>query len=311
MVGAADSGTRLDQFLANQGLPFSRSQIKRRIAEGEVALNEKPARAAARLRKGDRVRFTPPAPAPSEVAPEPIPLKILYEDAHLLALDKPAGLVVHPAPGHQAGTLVAALLHHCRDLRGIGGTLRPGIVHRLDKDTSGVLVVAKDEPTLVALGRLFKSHTLVRQYLALVSPAPDPPAGQWQTPYGRDPRHRKRFSSRVRAGKPASTRYRTLERLAGGQAALVEATLLTGRTHQIRVHFRDHGFPVLGDPVYGKPPGDSRVREIARALGRQALHARTLEIVHPVTGAPLALRAEPPPDFGEALARLRAVRGAR
>src|SRR5262249_11028512 len=159
--------------------------------------------------------------------PEDIPLRVLHEDAHLVVVDKPAGMVVHPAAGHATGTLVAALLHRIADLRGIGGELRPGIGHRLDKDTPGVLVVAQDEPTRRALQALFKAHTLERRYLALVAPPPTPVAGEWRTLYGRDPHERKKFSSRVRAGKPAITRFRTLERL--GAAALVEAELLTGR----------------------------------------------------------------------------------
>ena len=299
---------RLDQFLAAQGLPYSRAQIQRRISAGEVLLNGAPAKPSARVREGDQVRFTPPEPVPATLEPEAIPLAILYEDAHLIAIDKPAGMVVHPAAGHARGTLVHALLHHCRDLAGIGGELRPGIVHRLDKDTSGVLVVAKDEPTLVSLQALFKAHRLERRYLALVAPAPAPPAGEWRTLYGRDPRDRKKFSSRVRSGKPALTRYATLERLAGGAAALLELTLLTGRTHQIRVHCRDHGCPVLGDSVYGRPPRDPRARQVARVLGRPALHARWLALEHPATGARLELSAPPPADFAAALASLREAR---
>jgi 23S rRNA pseudouridine1911/1915/1917 synthase len=307
VVMPAEAGARLDQFLAAKGLPFSRAQLARRIEAGEVALNDRPAKPAARLRTGDRVHFRPPPPVPVALEPEAIPLAILHEDAHLIVVDKPAGMVVHPAAGHARGTLVAALLSHCRDLAGIGGELRPGIVHRLDKDTSGVLVVAKDEPTLVALQARFKAHDLERRYLALVAPPPRPPAGEWRTHYGRDPRDRKKFSSRVATGKPAITRYTTLEVLAGGAAALVEAQLLTGRTHQIRVHFRDHGSPVVGDPVYARPPRDPRVREVARALGRQALHARVLALRHPQTGAALRFESPPPPDFAAALERLRGL----
>jgi 23S rRNA pseudouridine1911/1915/1917 synthase len=307
-VAASDAGARLDRFLAAQGWPHSRAQIQRRIEAGEVSVNGRPARPAQKLRAGDRVRWRPPPPEPPQgLSPEAIPLAVLYEDAHLVVIDKPAGLVVHPAAGHPTGTLVHALLHHCPDLAGIGGERRPGIVHRLDKDTSGVLVVAKDEPTLRGLQALFAAHDLERRYQAIVAPAPSPSAGEWRTLHARHPRDRKRFSSKVTRGKPAVTRYRTLERLARGAAALVEATLATGRTHQIRVHFRDHGYPVLGDPVYGRRPSDARVAEVARSLGRQALHAGHLGFRHPITGHLLALDAPPPRDFADALAQLRAL----
>jgi 23S rRNA pseudouridine1911/1915/1917 synthase len=308
-VELSQAGTRLDQFLASRGLPHSRSQIKRRIDEGEVRINGLPAKAATKVRAGDQVDFSPPPPLLAALEPEAIPLQILYEDADVIAIDKPPGRVVHPSLGHASGTLVAALLAHCRDLPGIGGERRPGVVHRLDKDTSGVLLFAKSERALTRLQARWKTHDLTRCYRVLVAPAPTPAAGEWRTLHGRDPRDRKKFSSRVSVGKPAITRYRTLERLAGGAAALVEATLMTGRTHQIRVHFRDHGSPVLGDLVYGRTPRDPRLREIARALGRQALHARLLAIAHPITGEPLELIAEPPADFAAALAALRALPG--
>jgi 23S rRNA pseudouridine1911/1915/1917 synthase len=307
VVDAAFAGARLDQFLAAQGLPFSRSQIKRRIDEGEVRVGGKPAKPSHKLHVGDVVEFAPPPPTTMALAPEAIPLRILYEDRHLIAIDKPAGLVVHPAAGHATGTLVQALLHHCHDLAGIGGELRPGIVHRLDKNTTGALVVAKDEPTLTALQALWKAHDLDRRYIALVAPAPAPAAAEWRTLYGRDPHDRKKFSSRVATGKPAITRYTTLERLADGQAALVEVTLKTGRTHQIRVHFRDHGCPVLGDPVYGRAPRAPAIAAVAKALGRQALHARSLSFRHPITAEPLAFEAPPPDDFVRALEGLRTL----
>src|SRR5262249_1940097 len=284
---------------AGEAPPSSRAQIHRRTPEGGGRVNGAPAKPATKLRVGDRVRFAPPPPVKVALAAEDIPLRVLYEDAHLVVIDKPPGMVVHPAAGHKTGTLVSALLHHVRDLRGIGGELRPGIVHRLDKDTSGVLVVAKDEPTLVALQALFKSHTLERRYLAIVAPAPAAASGEWRTLYGRDPRDRKKFSSRVKTGKPAVTRWRVVERL--GPAALVEAELLTGRTHQIRVHFRDHGSPVVGDPVYARTPRDPLVREVAKELGRQALHARLLAFAHPMTGAALRFESPPPADFQAAL----------
>jgi 23S rRNA pseudouridine1911/1915/1917 synthase len=304
-VGPAAEGQRLDQFLAGQELPHSRSQIKRRIDEGEVQVNGAAAKAARRLRAGDRVTFSPPPPAPATPQAEAIPLQVLHEDAHLIVVVKPAGLVVHPAAGHAAGTLVNALLHRCRDLQGIGGELRPGIVHRLDRDTSGVMVVAKDEPTLLGLQAQFKRHTLRRAYVALVDGVLAADAGRFETLYGRHPVHRKRFTTKVTAGRTAVTNWRVLERLAG--ATLVEARLETGRTHQIRVHFREHGHPLVGDRVYGRPARDPAVRAAAAALGRQALHARELGFRHPVTGAELHFETPVPADLQAAIDALRAL----
>jgi 23S rRNA pseudouridine1911/1915/1917 synthase len=293
----------LDAWLARRGLPYSRSQIRRRIDEGEVQVGGQAAKAARKLRGGERVRFAPPPPVAVEDRPEDIPLKVLYEDAQLIVIDKPAGMVVHPATSHQAGTLVNALLHHCGDsLAGVGGERRPGIVHRLDKDTSGVMVVAKDEPTLVALQTQFHARTLDRQYLALVDGVVAE-RGTFRSKYGRDPQDRKKFSSRVTTGKRAVTHWKVKERLAG--ATLVEVRLETGRTHQIRVHFRDAGHPLVGDRVYGRLPRDARLRQIAAGLGRQALHAEVLGFVHPRTGERLRFHTEPPADFQRALAALR------
>ena len=262
-----------------------------------------PARPARKLRAHERVVFTPPPPVAVEDLPEDIPLDVLYEDAHLIVIDKPAGLVVHPATSHQAGTLVNALLHHCGDsLAGVGGERRPGIVHRLDKDTSGVMVVAKDEPTLVGLQQQFHDHDLERKYLALVEGVVAE-RGSFKTKYGRDPRDRKKFSSEVQTGKRAVTHWRVVERLPG--ATLVEVSLETGRTHQIRVHFADHGHPLLGDRTYGRPPREPALRAVARALGRQGLHAHVLGITHPITGQRLRWSTPPPADLQAALASLR------
>lgn len=298
------AGQRLDAWLATRELPYSRSQLQRRIAEGEVTVDGAVVRSASRkLRPGERVVLVPPAPTSTIDEPEDIPLTVLYEDAHLIVLDKPAGLVVHPATSHQRGTLVNALLHHCGpEQLAIGGERRPGIVHRLDKDTSGVMVAAKDEPTLVGLQQQFHEHTLTRRYLALVEGVVAE-EGCFRTRHGRDPHDRKKFSSRVSSGKRAVTHWMVRERLRG--ATLVEVRLETGRTHQIRVHFKDHGHPVVGDPVYGHKPRDPRLREVHDALGRQALHAAVLGFVHPATGAYLERTSEPPEDMRRALATLR------
>jgi 23S rRNA pseudouridine1911/1915/1917 synthase len=213
-------------------------------------------------------------------------------------------MVVHPATSHQAGTLVNALLHHCGDsLTGVGGERRPGIVHRLDKDTSGVMVVAKDEPTLVELQAQFQAHSLDRRYLALVEGVVKE-QGTFRSRYGRDPRDRKKFSSKIATGKTAVTHWQVKERLSG--ATLIEVRLETGRTHQIRVHFKDAGHPVVGDRTYARPPREPRLRGVAERIGRQALHAHVLEITHPTTGARLRFQTEPPADFLVALAALRA-----
>jgi 23S rRNA pseudouridine1911/1915/1917 synthase len=268
-------------------------------------VGDPPAAPSRKLREGDVVVWTPPPVAETDIAAEAIPLEVVYEDRWLVVIDKPAGLVVHPAPGHEAGTLVNALLAHCRDLRGIGGELRPGIVHRIDKDTSGLLVVAKDDGTMNALAAAFKAHTVERVYDALVAGKPPAASGRIDTLYGRDPRDRKKFSSRVRTGKRAVTNWKVAERFPG--AARIEARLETGRTHQVRVHMAALGCPLLGDRVYGRPPREPALRAIAAGLGRQALHARSLGFTHPATGERLAFSAELPADMRQALAALRAL----
>jgi 23S rRNA pseudouridine1911/1915/1917 synthase len=330
------AGQRLDVFLAQKGLPYSRSQLGRRIEEGEVRLDGNPTKPGQRVRAGQRIRFAPPPPVPTSDLPEALPLDILYEDRHLIVLCKPAGMVVHPAPGHERGTLVNALLHHCGPLPAppprpaalaapddgeddeededepraelsIGGQRRPGIVHRLDQGTSGVLVCAKDEPTLVGLQAQFQVHSIARRYVALVEGVA-PERGSFNTRYGRHPRDRKRFTGRS-GGKKAVTHFAVLERLPG--ATLVEVQLETGRTHQIRVHFSEAGYPVLGDPLYGRSSRQRLLHEVCQGLSHQALHARLLGFVHPMTGQQLSLQAPPPPDFLLALARLRAALPAR
>jgi len=298
----AEAGERLDRALAARSLGFSRSTLQRWIEEGRVRVDGEAATRKSRAVAGATVVIEPAPPPPSDAAPEDIPLTILYEDDDLLVIDKPPGLVVHPGAGHPSGTLVNAIVHHA-GLEGVGEGTRPGIVHRLDKDTSGVMVVAKTPRAHEALVAMFQRHALDRRYLAIVVGAP-PDRATHDTLHGRHPVHRKRFTSRTERGRRAVTHVEVRERLRG--AALVSCRLETGRTHQIRVHLADAGTPVLGDPLYGGRPAVREVREVGDALGRQALHAAVLAFAHPITGAPLAFETAPPADF---LAALEALRG--
>jgi 23S rRNA pseudouridine1911/1915/1917 synthase len=268
------------------------------------------------VRVGDAIIVAIPAPTPVEAIAEDLPLAILYEDADVIVVDKPAGLVVHPAAGHPRGTLVNALLFHCHDLSGIGGALRPGIVHRLDKDTSGVMIATKNDRAHAAVSAAFAAKSrgepggIVREYLAITAPPPPAPRGTLRTLHGRHPSDRKRFSSRVERGKSAVTHWTVVEPLAvspGGKpaAAVVRFRLETGRTHQIRVHAADHGWPLIGDTLYGKPPRP--LAAIAHALGRQALHAAVLEFDQPTTGARLRFESPLPADLVAARDALRAL----
>jgi 23S rRNA pseudouridine1911/1915/1917 synthase len=309
-VFASDERARLDQFLVDQLAAseptLTRSQLKRLIEAGDVTVNGAPSKTGHKLKPGDVIDVTILPPTEISARPQPMDLTILYEDAHLIVVDKPAGLVVHPAPGHPDGTLVNGLLAHCTDLAGIGGELRPGIVHRLDKDTSGVLVVAKDDATHHALVDRFRAHDLVREYIAVVAPAPRWSRTTFDTLYNRHPVHRKKFSSRVRAGKRAVTHAEVTTRF-GDHAAQILCRLETGRTHQIRVHCADHGTPVVGDPLYARPPRHPDLAALAAALGRQALHATGLGLDHPITGEPLRFVSEPPPDMAALIRGLRAL----
>jgi 23S rRNA pseudouridine1911/1915/1917 synthase len=303
VVGEEHAGQRLDVFLTAVVVAESRSQLTRHITEGAVLVGGARAVPSRKVRAGDVVTWTPPAVVTTALVAEEIPLVVVHEDPQLIVIDKPPGLVVHPAPGHAQGTLVNALLARVGDLRGIGGELRPGIVHRIDKDTSGLLVVAKDDATMVALGAAFKAHDIDRVYEALAVGKPPAADGRIETLHGRDPRDRKKFSIKVKTGRKAITNWRVVERL--GDATRIEAKLETGRTHQVRVHMAALGLPLLGDALYGRPPRDPALREIARALGRQALHARKLGFRHPKTGKWLEFTSEPPADFAAALAALR------
>ncbi len=285
------SGSRLDSAVALRQPDLSRSRIRRLIEAGWITVSGVRVKVAYRLRSGDRVEGRVPAPEPLELRPEPIPLDVVYQDASLIVVDKPAGMVVHPAAGRSSGTLVHALLHHCDDLSGIGGMLRPGIVHRLDKGTSGLLVVAKSDAAHRALSAQFKCHSVDREYLALVRGAPKREHGSVDAAIGRHPGDRKRFSTRARSGRRAVTHWSVEARFA--ELTLLRVRLETGRTHQIRVHLTSIGLPVVGDPVYGGG------RVISRALGleRQALHAAVLGFDPPEAGARLRFESPLPADL--------------
>jgi 23S rRNA pseudouridine1911/1915/1917 synthase len=307
-VDGDGAGERLDALIAARVEGLSRAQVQRLIEDGCVQLNGRAlGKAGHKARRGDALVVTVPPPAPIEVVPEAIPLAIVYEDADLIAIDKPAGMVVHPAAGHPRGTLVNALLFHCGDLSGIGGALRPGIVHRLDKDTSGVMIATKNDRAHAVVSAAFAAKSrgepggILREYLGIAAPPPPAASGTLRTLHHRHPTDRKRFSSRVTSGKPAVTHWTVVEPLAG--AALVRFRLETGRTHQIRVHAADHGWPLVGDPLYGRTPRG--LAPVADALGRQALHAALLELDHPTTGRRLRLEAALPDDLRAALAALR------
>ena len=300
-------GARLDRFLADQPDFPSRAQLQRLIGEGRVLLNGRPAKASSKVRPGDRIEVELPDPIPDRALPEDIPLAILYEDEHLLVLDKPAGMLTHPYPGRMGGTLVNALLFHCRDLAGIGGKIKPGIVHRLDKLTSGVMVAAKNDAAHQGLAQQFKAHSLTRAYLALVHGRMEKERGTIQSVIGRHPRHRLKMTGRASRGKTAITHYQVKARYP--DFTLVECRLETGRTHQIRVHLSEAGHPLVGDPLYGggrQPP--SRLtpaqHSALKHLKRQALHAYLLGFVHPVTGQRLEFTSEPPADFKAVLKAL-------
>jgi 23S rRNA pseudouridine1911/1915/1917 synthase len=307
VVTAAQAGERVDrvcaELLAAEGV--SRSLVAKLCERGEVRLAGSPVRASARVRAGDALDVRVPPPEPTTALPEDIPLRIVYEDQALMVVDKPAGLVVHPARGHATGTLVNAVLHHA-DVDEDDDPVRPGIVHRIDKDTSGLLVVAKTSAAREGLIAQFRAHSIERAYTALTQGVP-PDGATYDTLHGRHPTDRVRFTTRVREGKRAVTRVFVDEVLAGGAVARVRCELETGRTHQIRVHLAEAGFPLLGDALYGRRPADPRAARIASALGRQALHAARLGFVHPVTGAPMRFESAPPDDFAAALRALRAL----
>ena len=294
---------RLDAYLREQLPDVSRGTVQRLIESGFIRVNGAHARLTQSPQAGDRIEVTWPPPAPAEAVAQDIPLDVLYEDADLLVLNKPPGLVVHPAAGHEDGTLVNALLHHCAgQLSGVGGVARPGIVHRLDKDTSGCLVVAKHDAAHLKLAEQFAGRETRKIYQAIVCGALTEGAGDIRAGVARHPSHRKRMAV-TEGGRDAWTSFRVRERLEG--STWVEALLHTGRTHQIRVHFQHLGHPLVGDETYGKKP-NSRLAEVTgyRAM-RQMLHAWKLGFRHPGTGEPVEFEAPLPPDFVEAVGALR------
>lgn len=295
-AAAADRGRRLDVVVAERHPRYSRSRVALLAGRGQVLVDGVPRKPAFLLRVGQRIRVLGLPSDPVSVVPEAIPISVVHEDADVLVVNKPAGLTVHPAPGHPAGTLVNAVLARVPTLSGIAGTLRPGIVHRLDKDTSGLLVVAKTDDAYRSLAAQVRSRTVTRVYLALVRGAVRKESGTIAAPIGRHPTHRTRMAV-VPHGRPAVTHFSVLERLAGW--TLLECRLETGRTHQIRVHLLHIGHPIVGDPVYG----GARAAEIHR----QALHAVRLAFTHPRTGARVAYAAPLPEDFAALLEHLRSL----
>jgi 23S rRNA pseudouridine1911/1915/1917 synthase len=311
-VTRKDHGKRLDQFLSETNLSLSRSRAKNLIERHLIFLNQKPAKPSAHVQAADTVSGSLPEPEALSMEPEPLPLTILHEDPSIIVIDKPPGMVVHPAYGNPSGTLVNALLYHCNDLAGINGVLRPGIVHRLDKDTSGAMVVAKEGEAFHDLTKQFKNRTVKKIYWAIVYGRMGQDEGLIESAIGRHPTQRKRMSTRTKRGREAVTRWKKLEGFDG--CTLLEVFPQTGRTHQIRVHLSSIGHPVLGDPLYGRKgrPGaihDPVLRECTKRMNRQALHAQRLEFTHPRTGERVQFVSPIPQDMKDVLECLRCHSG--
>lgn len=307
ITGTTETPARLDKALAD-ATGLSRARVQGLLEDGRVEVAGKPATSAsAKLAAGTAFRITVPPATAAEAAPEDIPLTVTYEDEHLIVIDKPAGMVVHPAAGNYTGTLVNALLHHCRgQLSGIGGVARPGIVHRIDKDTSGLLVVAKSDAAHEGLAAQFAAHTVHRRYLAVCAGHPSPSTGTIDARVGRSDSDRKKMTvlpNNSSRGKTAITHYTVLERF--DHAALIECRLETGRTHQVRVHFASIGHALVGDPAYARIP--KALRPVVEELGfaRQALHAAELGFEHPVNGELIHFRSDLPGDMQELIDQLR------
>jgi 23S rRNA pseudouridine1911/1915/1917 synthase len=314
-VSAGETPKRLDIFLSTHTADLSRAAIQRLIEKGAVTVNGKRPKPSQKIKPGDAIAWDVPKPAPLEIGGEPIPLDVLFEDESLLVLNKPTGIVVHPAPGHWSGTLVNALLYHMqsgavaegKSFASIGGRERPGLVHRLDKGTSGVMVIAKTDAAHQGLSKQFKAHTINRVYWALVGGSVKGRTGRVELAIGRDTKNRKKISSRTTAPREAVTEFQVVERFgpkqSGKEATLIEVRPQTGRTHQIRVHLASLGHPLLGDDTYG----GRRAGTIGEAqIERPMLHARTLGFTHPVTGKHLEYTVPPPADMEALLQLLRA-----
>jgi 23S rRNA pseudouridine1911/1915/1917 synthase len=296
-VGTKLAGQRIDKFITDALEEVtSRTQIQQWIKDGHVTVNGKAAKPNYKLSVNDSIVVSVPEPVDVELVPENIPLDVIFEDSDVIVLNKPRGLVVHPAPGHYSGTLVNALLHHCRDLSGINGFLRPGIVHRIDKDTSGLIMAAKNDKAHASLADQLKAHTVNRKYIALVHGNIQHENGTIDAPIGRDSHDRKMYTVTEKNSKQAVTHFLVLERF--GDFTLVELKLETGRTHQIRVHMKFIGHPLVGDPMYGKSKGTMNMEG-------QALHAAVLGFNHPRSDAPLLFEAPLPDDFEDLLFRIR------
>ncbi len=302
-IQPAADGWRLDRALADAVPTLSRERLKVLINAGAVSQGDALARdPAKRAAAGERFAVAVPNPTPAHNEAQDIPLVVAYEDEHLIVVDKPAGLVVHPAAGNLDGTLVNALLHHCHgSLSGIGGVARPGIVHRIDKDTSGLMVAAKTDRAHEGLARQFHDHSIDRRYRAITGGIPRPPAGTVDAPLARSPANRKKIAIQAH-GKRAVTHYTTIQPLR--DAALVECRLETGRTHQVRVHMASIGHALLGDPVYGRTKGAQKALLETLGFRRQALHAAHLGFIHPIRGEPLAFESAMPADMQELFTEL-------
>ncbi|MFH1080717.1 MAG: RluA family pseudouridine synthase [Pseudomonadota bacterium] len=312
IVETGEQGLRLDVFLSRRDPSLSRSRVQRLIAQGAVRSGGRPVRSSHKVRKGETIDCEIAPADEYDVVPEDIPLSVIYEDASLLVVDKPAGMVVHPAAGHHQGTLVHAMLFHCWDLSGIGGVLRPGIVHRLDKDTSGLIMAAKSDCAHQALTEQFKQRQVKKTYLALAYGDVKEDQGLIGLPVGRHPQDRKKMSTQSRRGREATTRWQVKERY--GAATLLEVDIETGRTHQIRVHLHAIGHPVVGDSVYGgarrvNVVAEPSLRAVLKTMKRQALHAAHLSFSHPLTGELLAFSSSPPADMAQLCDALRRLTG--
>lgn len=308
---AADTDTRIDLYLSSNLKELTRSRIQSLIKEGNIKVNNSPVKTSYRLKAGDKIALSIPPSSPYLLNPEPLDLSIIYEDPSIIVLDKPPGLVIHPAPGHQSGTLVHGLLHHCNDLSGIGGILRPGIVHRLDKDTSGLLVVAKNDSAHNFLSSQFKDSKVSKKYIALVHGIPKNSEGTIDLPISRHPIKRKEMAVSSAKGKNALTKWKIQETL-GNKFTLLSVTIRTGRTHQIRVHMSHMGHPVVGDPVYGFKSAwwrknTSYSREIPDSIKRQMLHSEYLGFLHPDTKEYVEFRSPVPQDMNRVIEKIKTI----